>query len=219
MVERIDWPKGELDVAIGIDVVRDPEHNIGNVLNIDIFVDNDDALGKHRLSQRPDAVHHLAGVTGIRLADRDNHQIVKDTLDGQIHVDDLGERQLHQRKEDALDGLAHPGVFHRGLPYDSGGIDRIFTVGDAGDVKDGILIGKAVKAGVVAEGSFRAQLVEVHIAFEDDLSIGGHFEVHSFAFHELDRLLAQETGDDELFDLRWSRNDRRKSEGWLGTNR
>src|SRR5437764_1484389 len=89
---------------------------------------------------------------------------------------------------------------------------------DAGDVEDGIIISEAVETGMVAEWTLGAQLVETHIAFEDDLGVSGHFEIDGLAFHQLDGLLPQEAGDDELFDLRWSRDNSRKSERGLGAN-
>ena len=81
---------------------------------------------------------------------------------------------------------------------------------DAGDVEDGILLFHGVKAGVVAEGTFGAQLVELDVPFEDDFGVRRNFEVHGLALHQLDRLLTQESGDDELFDLGRCWDDGRK---------
>ena len=47
------------------------------------------------------------------------------------------------------------------------------------------------------------QLVEFDVAFEDDLRWAGTFEIDGPAFHQLDRLLSQEAGDDEFFDVGW----------------
>ena len=113
----------------------------------------------------------------------------------------LGDRELHEREENALDGFAHPGVFHGRLADDGGGVDGIFAVGDAGDVEDGIEIFERVEAGVVAEGAFAAEFVEIDVAFENDLRVGGNFEVHGLALHQLDRLLAEEAGDEIFLDV------------------
>ena len=151
---------------------------------------------------RPDAVHHLARLTGVALANGHDHQVMKDAFGGQVDVDDLRQRESHQRQKDALDRLAHPRVLHGRLAHDGRRVDRVFAVRDAGDVEDGILLFHGVEAGVVAEGALGAQLVELHVAFEDDLGMRGHFEIDGLALHQLDRLLAQESGDDELLDLR-----------------
>ena len=82
---------------------------------------------------------------------------MKDTLGRQIDVDDLRDGELHQRQKDALDGLDHPRIFHRRLADDGGRVDGIPAVRDAGDVEDGVFVFHGVEAGLVAEGTFRAQ--------------------------------------------------------------
>ena len=195
MVERVDGAESELDVAFGIDVVEDFEGDVGDVLHIDVFVDHDDALGEHGLAERPDGIHHFAGLSGIGLADGNDHQVVKDAFDGKIDVDQFRDGEAHQREEDALDGFAHVGVLHGRLADDGGGVDGIFAMRDAGDVEDGVEIGEGVEAGVVAEGAFGAEFVEVDVAFEDDLAGGGDFEVDGFALDEFDRSATKESGD------------------------
>ena len=44
VVERIDGAERELDVALGIDVVENFESDVGEILHVNIFVDDDDAL-------------------------------------------------------------------------------------------------------------------------------------------------------------------------------
>ena len=70
MVERVDGAEGELDVALGVDVVGDAEGDFGEVLHVAVLVDDDDALGEHGLAHGPDAVHDFAGVAGVGLLDR-----------------------------------------------------------------------------------------------------------------------------------------------------
>ena len=199
-------------------LLADAQGDFGEVLHVAVFVDDDDALGEHGLAHGPDAVHDFARVAGVALADGDDHQVVEDGLDGQIDVDDLGEGELHERQEDALDGLAHPGVFHGRLADDGGGVDGVFAVGDAGDVEDGVVLGHGVEAGVVAEGAFGAELVEFDVAFEDDFGVGGDFEVDGFALDQLDGLLAQEAGDEELFDFGRRGDDGGEGGGGIGAD-
>ena len=49
------------------------------------------------------------------------------------------------------------------------------------------LVFQRIKARVVAERTFRAQLAERDVAFQHNLSIGGHFEIDRFTLHQLDR--------------------------------
>ena len=195
MVERVDRAERELDVALGVDVVGGAEGDFGEVVHVAVFVDDDDALGEHGLAHGPDAVHDFAGVAGVGLFDRDDHEVVEDALGREVDVDDLGEGELHEREEDALDGFAHPGVFHGGLAYDGGGVDGIFAVGDAGDVEDGVVVLHGVEAGVVAEGAFGAEFAELDVAFEDVLGVGGDFEIDGFGFDQFDEASAEEAGD------------------------
>ena len=157
-----------------------------DVLHVAILVDDDDDFGEHGLTERPDGVHHLARLAGITLADGDQHQVMEDALDGEVNVDQLGNLHLHGGQEDALDGLAHPGVFHGRLADDGGGVDGVLAMGDAGQMEDRVLVGHGVEAGVVAEGAFGAQFAQFDIAFEDDLGVGGDFEIDGFAFDDFD---------------------------------
>jgi hypothetical protein len=143
---------------------------------------------------------------------------MEDAFGRQVDVDDLRDGHLHHRQEDALDGLAHPGVFHRRLADDGGGVDGVFAMGDAGDVEDRILVLHGVEAGVVAEGAFGAQLAEFDVAFEDDLGVGRDFEIDGFALHDLDRLAAQEAGDQILLDIRRRGNDGGECRGRVGAD-
>ncbi len=133
---------------------------------------------------------------------------MEDAFDGQVDVHQFGDGQLHQRQEDALDCFAHPGIFLRRLAYYGGRVDRVFPVGHAGDVKDWILVFQRVEAGVISEGAFSAEFVELDITFEDDFGVGWDFEIDGLALHQLDWLLAEESGDDEFFYVGRGGNDR-----------
>ena len=211
-------PQRELNIALGVDVVGYAQHHLGDVLHVAVLVHHDDALGEHGLAQRPDGVHHLARVAGVALADGNQHQVVEDAFDGQMNVHDLGDGHLHGGQEDALHGLAHPCVFHGRLADDGGGVDGVLAMRDAGEVEDRVLVGQGVEAGVVAEGAFAAQLAQFDVAFEDDLGVGGDFQIDGLALDDLDRLAAQETGDQELLDLRRRGNDGGKGRGRIGAD-
>jgi len=45
--------------------------------------------------------------------------------------------KLHQRQENALHSFAHPAILHWRFSHDGGGIDWIFSVRDAGEMKTG----------------------------------------------------------------------------------
>jgi hypothetical protein len=62
-------------------------------------------------------------------------------------------------------------------------------------VEHGIEVFERVEAGVVSEGAFGAEFVEIDVAFEDDLARGGDFEVYGLALDEFDRSGAEEAGD------------------------
>ena len=143
---------------------------------------------------------------------------MKDTLDGQMDVDDFGDGHLHGGQEDALDGLAHPCVFHGRLAHDGSGVDGVLAVGDAGEVEDRVLIGEGVEACVVAEWAFGAQFAQFDVALKNDLSMGGNLEIDSLALGNLDRLAAQEAGDHELLDLGRRGDDSGKGSGGVGAD-
>ena len=206
MVERVNRAERELNVTLRVNVVERLERDLGDVLDVDVFIYDDDALREHRLTERPDGIHHLARLPGIGLLHGHDHQVVKNSLDRQVDVHNFRNGQLHQRQEDALDRLAHPAVFHRGLAHDRSCINGVLTMGDATDVEHGVLVFERIKAGVVAEGTFGAKFIQMNMAFQNDLSRGGNLEVHSFALHQLDRFLAQEAGDEVFLYIGGSRD-------------
>ena len=70
---------------------------------------------------------------------------------------------------------------------------------DGGDVEDRIRLGQRVIAGVVAKRPFLAQrLLRVHVAFDDKVRVGRHFQVVGLALDQFDGLLAQIAGEQEL---------------------
>ena len=130
----------------------------------------------------------------VGLADGDQDQVVEDAFGGHAHVADLGQLQAHQREENALDGLAHVEILHGRRAHDGGGVERILAVRDAGDVEHRVVVFERIEAGVIAEGAFAAQLAQLDVAFQDDLGVGGDFQIRGLALDHLDGLPAQEAG-------------------------
>ena len=73
--------------------------------------------------------------------------------------------------------------------------------------KTGILTFQRIEAGVVAKGPFGAHLRKIHISFEHDFGLRGHFEVAGFARHHLHRLAPQESREHHLVQIGRNRQD------------
>ena len=84
--------------------------------------------------------------------------------------------------------------------------------------KTGIVVGQGVEAGVVAKGAFGAQLVEADVTFEHDFRRGGHLQIDGLALDQLDGLLAEKAGDDELLYLRRCGDDGGEGGGGIGAD-
>src|SRR6266404_6921458 len=65
---------------------------------------------------------------------------------------------------------------------------------------------------MIAEGAFGPEFIQVHVSLQHDLGIGWNFQVDGFALHQFDRLLAQESGDNELLNVRRSGHNRGESQ-------
>jgi hypothetical protein len=107
---------------------------------------------------------------------------VKDPFKREVDIDDLGILHLKQGQENPFRGLAHITVFHWWLAHHCSRIDRILLVRDTGNVKDRVVIGQRVIAGVIAERAFQLKiLVDIDITLEYKLGIGGNVDViHTF---------------------------------------
>ena len=69
MVEHIDGPLHEDDVALGIDVVAHDPGDLGKILHIDVMIHNQQNFAKHHLAQAPQSVHYLPRVPRILFFD------------------------------------------------------------------------------------------------------------------------------------------------------
>jgi hypothetical protein len=77
-------------------------------------------------------------------------------------------------------------------------VDRIAPVRHHRQVKDWILVGQRVVAGVVAKGTLDAQVVGIDIALQDDFRMGWHFDIHGAAFDRFHRGAPQEASEEQL---------------------
>ncbi len=48
----------------------------------------------------------------------------------------------------------------------------------------------------------------MHVPFEDDLSLGRHFDIDRLALHHINRVMSQEAGEQELVHARRERSAR-----------
>ena len=209
MVEVVERPLGDHDVALRVDVGADVEHDLRVVVDVDVLVDDHDPLRQAQHPETPDRVHHLASMPRERLPDRDDREVVERARDRQVVVDDLGNGHLDRGQEDALGRLAEPGVLLRRLADDDRRVDRVASHRDRRHVEDREALGRRVEAGVVAERPFVRELALVDVSLEHDLRVGRHLEVDGHALDELDRLAAQEARDHQLVDVLRQRRARR----------
>ena len=69
---------------------------------------------------------------------------------------------------------------------------------DAGHPEDRTFAAARHVAGELAERAFGLSVIHQHFALDDDLGMGGHFQVDGLAFDHLDRLAADTTGDSQF---------------------
>ena len=139
------------------------------------------------------------GLRRVGLLDAHEDEVVEDAFGRQREVHDLGEVHLEDGQEEFHGRAADVEVFHRRDADDGGGIDGVLPVRDGGDVEDGIRLGQGVVAGVVAERAFVAQRFGgVNVAFDDEVGVGGDFEVVGLALDEFDGFFAEVTGEEEF---------------------
>ncbi len=126
---------------------------------------------------------------------------MEDAFGRQRDVHDLREVHFEDRQEEFHGRAAHVEILHRRDADDGGGIDGVFAVRDRGDVKDRIRLGQRVIAGVIAERALVPQrLARIHVAFDDEVGIGRHFQIVGLALDELDRFFPQIAGEQEFIE-------------------
>src|SRR5690349_5281568 len=118
VVEMVERPLPDHDVALRIDVRAGVEEHLLVVVHVDVGVDDDDALREAQHPEAPDRRHDLPRMTGELLADRDDAAVVEGARDRQVVVDDLRDGCAHGRQEDPFGRLAEPRVLLRRLAHD-----------------------------------------------------------------------------------------------------
>jgi hypothetical protein len=91
-------------------------------------------------------------------------------------------------------------------------------MGDRGEMKNWIVIEGSIKSGVVAKRSFRAHLAGLDISFEDEVHVGGNFEIHRFTLHQLHGFFADESGEQDFIESIGQGSGCRESVGRIATN-
>lgn len=197
VVEDVGWAFGEDGIALGIGIGAEAEEDVAGVMNIDIVVHHDHVFGEHHLAHPPEAVHDFVGLHGVGFADADDNEVVKDAFGREGDIDNFGEVHPNDGEEEEQAGAADVEVFHGRYANDGGGVDGIATMGDGGNVENGVEVRQGVIAGVITKGSFHAKgFGGVDIAFNHEIGIGRDFEVVGFAFDEFDGFFAQVTGQE-----------------------
>src|SRR5579862_108426 len=201
MFELVHRPQGELNVALGVDMVQGLPSHFAQVVDVNVVIHHYNAFGKHGARQSPNRVHHLAGVPGETFANGDNHQVVKDAFGGYVDVHHFRHLLTHKGQEYTLDGVPDPIIFHGRRAHDGGNINRIAAARDAFDVEGGKLVFQRVIAGVIAKRPFDSNVIQIDITFEDELGVGRDFQIDRLALHQFDRLMPQETGKQEFVQI------------------
>src|ERR1051326_137870 len=89
---------------------------------------------------------------------------------------------------------------------------------NAGQMQDRIEVFKRIKPSVIAKRAFSAKLIQINVTLKNNFRIRRNFEVDSFAFHQLNRLLPKEPSNDVFLNIRRRRHNRRKSKRRISPN-
>ena len=201
MVEHVGRAFGEDAVALRVGVCEEMEEDFARVVDVHVGIHDDDVFAKHHLPHAPEAVHDFVGLHRVGLLDADKDEVVERAFRWQRDVHDLGKVHLEDGQEEFHRRAADVEVFHRRDADDGRGIHSILAVRDRGDVKNGIRLGQRVVAGVVAERAFVAErFLGVDVAFDDEVGVGGNFEVVSLALHQLHGFFSQVASEQKLIE-------------------
>ena len=205
MVQHIDRAFHYRDIALRIDVAADIEKHLLDVLDIHVFVNDDDDFAKHELSQSPQAVHDFLRMERIAFVNGNEGEVVKNTEYRQMHVYQFRQLHLDERQEDARRRRAHATIFHRGFANDNRLIDRAFAMRYRRDAAHRVFIGQRVKPRVIPEGPFYTGFIGFNISLNDNVGIGGHEHIDGFRGHHRHVRFAEVAGEQEFVYTRWQR--------------
>src|SRR5438093_3627363 len=65
-------------------------------------------------------------------------------------------------------------------------------------MENGIIFNRGVKPGVIAKRSLRPHFSRLHITFENEIDVCGHFELNGFTANKLDCFLSQEASKEQF---------------------
>ena len=134
----------------------------------------------------------------IALVDRDDDEIVEDTLGGKVHVHDLGMRLLDERQKDPLAGEPEVVILHGRLTDDRREVRGPLPLGHARQMEHRKVVRLGIEAGVVAERTFPPALTRLDVAFEDDVSARGDVQVVRHALHHLDAASGEKASKEQF---------------------
>src|SRR6266540_4099483 len=127
---------------------------------------------------------------------------MKYAVDRQIHIDDFRQSYTQQWEEQSFSCFTEVAIFHGWPPDDGGRINGIISMSDAGHMKNRIIVGERVKAGVVAKRTLPTKLLGgSDVALDDDIRIGRDLDIDRDAFYQFNAFLAQKTGEQDFIDL------------------
>src|SRR5580700_8739438 len=115
--------------------------------------------------------------------------------------------------------MTHKIVFLRGRTDDGGEVQRVLLVRNALHMEHGILSLERIESSVIAEGTFGAHLAYFDVAFEDDFSIRGNFQVYRLACDQFHWISAQEAGEEEFVHVGRNWQDSGESRSGVCANR
>ena len=202
MIEHINGPHGEPDVALRVHVIERHPPRFHGIAHVDLLVDHHEHLRERHQPLPPQRVHDLVRVSRIFLVDGHEHEVMKPALGRHVVVDDFGRGELEQRQEDALGGVTEIEVFHGRSADDRCGVDRLLAHRHRGDVHLRIQIGFGVEPRVIAERPFDDERIgRIDVAFDHELRVSGHFKIVGDRLGQPHRILAQEAGEEKLVDV------------------
>src|SRR5665648_23746 len=98
--------------------------------------------------------------------------------------------------------FSHITVLHRRFPHNGCWVNRVFSVGNTGNVENRIIIFKGIIPGVISEGAFHMKfLVYIHISFQDEFCFCRDKNIVSDRLHHSHRHFSEETRKHHLIKI------------------
>jgi len=173
-------------------------------------------FAEHHLPCAEKRTQHFHPLARIALLNTHYHQVVGNARGRHVELANLrGYCNFDGCKEYFFSSFSYPSILHGRHSYYCGGIDCIFSVGNAGDMEHRIEVGKRIKAGVITKRPLGDRgFGRVNISFYDEIRVGRYPQVVGKAFDQGHSLTAQECCKEVLIDIF-----RQRSRGNIGINR